>query len=134
MFMLSVNDAERFSDHAVNIVELAVRKDQQRVSISEDAQAELREMLERLEQMSAEVSKALAQKDRQAAKRALEIEDYLNHRQIELQQQHVRRLNHGECSLQAGLLFLDFVDNMEEMGDKLANIAEAVISGLRWER
>ena len=91
-------------------------------------------MLERLGQMVTEVSQALAQKDRNAAKRALEIEDYLNHRQIELQQQHVRRLNQGECSLQAGLLFLDFVDNMEEMGDKLANIAEAVISGLRWER
>ncbi len=134
VFMHSVNDAERFSDHAVNIVELAERKDQQRVSISEDAQNELREMLERLEQMVTEVSQALAQKDRKAAKRALEIEDYLNHRQIELQQQHVRRLNHGECSMQAGLLFLDFVDNMEEMGDKLANIAEAVISGLRWER
>lgn len=134
VFMHSVNDAERFSDHAVNIIELAVRKDQQRTSISEDAQTELREMLERLEQMAAEVSQALAQKDRQAAKRALEIEDYLNHRQIELQKSHVSRLNQGGCSLQAGLLFLDFVDNMEEMGDKLANIAEAVISGLRWER
>jgi len=133
VFMHTVNDVERVSDHAVNIIELAQRKDEQRISLSEYAQGELREMLERVDQMLAEVSKGLAEKDRKAAERALEIEDYLNRRQVELQKNHVNRLNEGTCTLQAGLLFLDFVDNMEEMGDKLVNIAQAVISGLRWE-
>ncbi len=133
VLMHTVNDIERVSDHAVNIIELAQRKNEQRISLSEYAQDELREMLDRVEQMLAEVSKGLAEKDRKAAERALEIEDCLNRRQVELQKNHVNRLNEGTCTLQAGLLFLDFVDNMEEMGDKLVNIAQAVISGLRWE-
>ena len=83
--------------------------------------------------MIVEVSQALADKDPAAAGRALEMEEYINRRQAELQQNHVDRLSQGVCSLRAGLLFLDFVDNMEEIGDKLTNIAQAVISGLRWE-
>ena len=133
VFMHTVNDVERVSDHAVNIVELAQRKNEQKITLSRDAQNELHEILQRLEQMLADVSTGLTNSDRQAAEQALQTEDYLNTRQAELQQNHVKRLNQGTCKLQAGLLFLDFVDNVEEMGDKLANIAQGVLSGLRWE-
>ena len=133
VLMHTVNDVERTSDHAVNIIELAQRKDQQKIILSEEAQAELRELSGKVEQMLAEVSQALKDKDPGAARRALDIEEYLNRRHIELQQTHVDRLGQGVCSLKAGLLFLDFVDNMEEIGDRLTNVAQAVISNLRWE-
>jgi len=133
VLMHTVNDVERASDHAVNIIELAQRKSEQNIPLSDQAQAELRELSGKVEQMLAEVSQALTDKDPGAARRALDIEEYLNRRHVELQQSHVDRLGQGVCSLKAGLLFLDFVDNMEEIGDRLTNIAEAVISDLRWE-
>lgn len=133
VFMHTVNDVERISDHAVNIIELANRKADQKISLSDQAQTELRELSDRIDQMMAEVLQALDQKDSAAAQRALKIEEYINNRQAELQQNHVNRLSRGICSLRASLLFLDFVDNMEEIADKLTNIAQAVISGLRWE-
>ena len=43
MFMHTVNDVERVSDHAVNIIELAQRKDEQR-----QAQQQEREMLQQI--------------------------------------------------------------------------------------
>ena len=133
VLMHTVNDVERASDHAVNIIELAQRRSEQKISLSDEAEAELRELSGKVDQMLAEVSQALTDKDAGAARRALDIEEYLNRKHIELQQSHVDRLGQGVCSLKAGLLFLDFVDNMEEIGDRLTNIAEAVISNLRWE-
>ena len=133
VLMHTVNDVERISDHAVNIIELAQRKNQQKITLSEEAQTELRELYQQVDQMLADVSQALTARDSDTAAKALQIEDYLNRRQTELQQNHVDRLGQGTCSLQAGLLYLDFVDNIEEIGDKLTNIAQGVISGLRWE-
>ena len=133
VFMHTVNDIERVSDHAVNIIELAQRKTAQNVEFSEQALAELRELSQKVEQMAKEVLQALENRDSRAAHRALEIEDWINNRQAELKQSHVDRLNRETCSLQAGLLFLDFADNIEEMGDKLTNIAQAVLAGMRWE-
>jgi phosphate:Na+ symporter len=39
----------------------------------------------------------------------------------------------GVCSPQAGLIFIDLVDNIEKIGDHLTNIAQAVMGGLHWD-
>jgi len=46
---------------------------------------------------------------------------------------HVGRMSEGACSPQAGLIFIDLVDNVGKMGDHLTNVAQAVIGGLQWE-
>ena len=42
-------------------------------------------------------------------------------------------MSEGACSPQAGLIFIDLVDNVGKMGDHLTNVAQAVIGGLQWE-
>ncbi|MFP4171647.1 MAG: hypothetical protein ACLFV4_01940 [Candidatus Hydrogenedentota bacterium] len=37
------------------------------------------------------------------------------------------------CSAEAGLIFIDLVDNVEKIGDHLTNIAQCVIGGLQWD-
>jgi hypothetical protein len=34
---------------------------------------------------------------------------------------------------EAGLIFIDLVDNVEKVGDHLNNIAQGVIGGLQWD-
>ena len=53
--------------------------------------------------------------------------------QIELRHAHVQRLNDGSCKVLSGLVYLDFVDFLEKIGDHLTNIAQGLLSGLRWE-
>ena len=43
---------------------------------------------------------------------------------------HIIRLNEGQCTGQAGIVFVDIVSNLERIGDHSVNIAEAVL-GLR---
>ena len=38
-----------------------------------------------------------------------------------------------KCQLLSGLVFIDFVQNLEKIGDHLTNIAQSVLGGLRWD-
>ncbi len=76
---------------------------------------------------------ALENNDVNAAKSALGSEDKLNRMQIDFRRSHVQRMSRGNCSAEAGLIFIDLVDNVEKVGDHLTNIAQAVIGGLQWE-
>jgi len=129
----TVNDLERVGDHAVNIVEIAGRKINQKLSFSNSALAEAEQLRKQAEQMFDCIIAALENNDTEAAKSALVNEDNLNKMQMDFRRSHVRRMSEGVCSAEAGLIFIDLVDNVEKIGDHLTNIAQAVIGGLQWE-
>jgi len=129
----TVNDLERIGDHAVNIVEIAERKMDQKLSFSDLALVEAEELRNEIEQMLDYIIAALENNDIEAAKSALGNEDNLNRMQIDFRRSHVDRMSKGQCSPQAGLIFIDLVDNVEKTGDHLTNIAQAIIGGLQWE-
>ena len=128
----SVNDLERVADHAVNITEIAERKIDQKETFSPAATAEIQRMTSELELMFEDVLAAVDKGDLLAAERALVSEGKINQMQMDFRQSHVLRLTEQDCSPIAGLLFVDFVDNMEKIGDHLTNVAQGVIGGLQW--
>ena len=129
----TINDLERIGDHAVNIVEIAERKIEQKLSFSNSAETEANQLKSEAEQMCDHIILALENNDVNAAKSALGSEDKLNRMQIDFRRSHVQRMSRGNCSAEAGLIFIDLVDNVEKVGDHLTNIAQAVIGGLQWE-
>lgn len=128
----SVNDAERIGDHAENLVELAQRSIEQKQRYSEEALHELKGMFMETNFMIEDVLHALENLNTASAIRALKREEQLNRMQTELAKHHVDRLQNGKCDVLAGVIFMDFVDNLEKVGDHLTNIAQGVMSGLRW--
>jgi len=128
----TVNDLERVGDHAVNITEIAERKIDQRLSFSESAQSEAGQLKKEVNEMLDCISAALENNDIEAAKSALVNEEALNKMQMDFRRSHVQRMTEGMCSPEAGLIFIDLVDNIEKIGDHLTNIAQAVIGGLQW--
>ena len=129
----TVNDLERIGDHAVNIVEIGERKIGQKLSWSNPALAEAHILSNEIEKMCDDIIKALKDNNIKGAKSALAHENNLNRMQIEFRRSHVERMSGGICSPQAGLIFIDLVDNIEKIGDHLTNIAQAIIGGLQWE-
>jgi phosphate:Na+ symporter len=129
----TINDLERIGDHAVNIVEIAERKIEQRLSFSNSAETEANQLKSEAEQMCDYIILALENNDVNAAKSALDSENNLNRMLVDFRRSHVLRMSEGNCSAEAGLIFIDLVDNVEKVGDHLTNIAQAVIGGLQWE-
>ncbi|HUV66862.1 MAG TPA: Na/Pi cotransporter family protein [Sedimentisphaerales bacterium] len=129
----TVNDLERIGDHAINIVEIAGRKMDQKVIWSDSALAEADVLRKEIDEMCGRIITALEDNDVKAAKAALGNERNLNRMQIEFRRSHVERMGNAICTPQAGLIFIDLVDNIEKSGDHLTNIAQAIIGGLQWE-
>ena len=129
----TVNDLERIGDHAVNIVEIGERKIDQKISFSDSALTEAEQLRNEIEQMLDHIIAALENNDVEAAKSAMANEDNLNRMQLDYRRSHVDRMAGGLGSPQAGLIFIDLVDNVEKTGDHLTNIAQAIIGGLQWE-
>jgi len=130
----SVNDVERIGDHAENIIELAVRKQDQRLEISEQALGELRQIADHTLSMFDEVIHTLREQDDKAGLYVLKKEKLLNAMQVRLKENHVLRLQNHECHILSGLLFVSFVDNLEKIGDHITNIAQASLRHLRWSQ
>jgi len=128
----TVNDLERIGDHAVNIVEIAERKIDQKLAFSECALTEADRLKREVEQMFDRIISSLQEGDSRAAESALTNEKNLNRMQVEFRRSHVNRMRDGACTPEVGLIFIDLVDNIEKIGDHLTNIAQAVIGGLQW--
>jgi len=129
----TVNDLERIGDHAENVVEIAIRKIEQKLTFTESAMAEVGQLSREIDAMFDCVIEALDKDDPETAKRALPCERNLNQMQIDFRRSHVQRMRDGVCTPEAGLIFIDLVDNVEKTGDHLPNIAQAVIGGLQWD-
>lgn len=129
----AVNDLERIGDHAVNIVEIAERKLEQKIDFSSEAQAEAEQLKKEIKEMFDCVVDALEKDDPDEARRAHPHEEMLNRMQVDFRRSHVQRMSDAKCSPEAGLIFIDLVDNVEKTGDHLTNISQAIIGGLQWE-
>jgi phosphate:Na+ symporter len=123
----SVNDIERIGDHAENLAELAERKIEEKLPFSEQATSELKKMFDETNQMLNLVISAMETDSQEEAQRALKHEDILNKLQIQLRESHIQRLQNRECWVLSGVVFLDFVNNLEKVGDHLKNISLAVL-------
>lgn len=57
---------------------------------------------------------------------ALASEDKIDQMREEMRSQHIQRLRKGECSVDAGVLYIALLSNYEKMGDYCYNIATGV--------
>jgi phosphate:Na+ symporter len=127
-----VNDLERVGDHAVNIGEIAQRRIEQKLPFKGKEIDDLKKLVKLVDAMTESTMQALSRNDIESARAVLKKEDKLNHLQIELKEMHIRKVKKGKYNYLAGIIYNDFVDNMEKIGDHLTNIAQGVLRHMRW--
>lgn len=128
----SVNDIERVGDHAENLQELAERTMEENAPFSQEAVNELKGVYNEVNAMIEDVKRAIENDSHEYAQAALKREVTLNRLQVELRQHHIQRLNERKCFVLSGIIFLDFINNLEKIGDHLTNIAQAVMGSFQW--
>ena len=123
-----VNDIERIGDHAENIADNAVKRKEGDISISKDAQHELGEMLDMVNTIIRYSVDMFANGTIEHLQDIVQLEDAVDEKERELQQNHVDRLTKNECTPAAGMLFSDIVSGLERVSDHATNIAFSIYS------
>ena len=123
--MKIVKDIERMGDHFENIIELTEYQVTMKVKISESAMEVLYEMYHLTLSTVREAIIALDQNDKDMAKQVIEKEILIDKMERQVRKQHILRLSSGNCTPQAGMVYIDIISNLERIGDHAVNIVNA---------
>ena len=124
----AVDDFERISDHAENIIEYQQMIDEGEAKISELEMAELK-VLGDLAVKSLELSLKIF--DEECFEKVFDaeiIEDRVDETQKRIMKNHVERLMHENCDAQGSVIFTDMCTDLERCSDHAINIATALAS------
>ncbi len=121
-----VNDIERIGDHAENVADSAVRRKESNIVISKEAQRELGEMLDMVNTIVRSSVEMFANGTNEHLQDVVHLEEAVDEKERELQQNHVDRLTRNECTPEAGMLFSDIVSGLERVADHATNIAFSI--------
>jgi phosphate:Na+ symporter len=125
--MHMVNDLERIGDHCENLWQLCRRRSNQKIVFSDIAQQEIAEISKVTRGFLAAMVKALEERDTQIFAEAERLEDAIDQLEEELRNNHIRRLNTGECTVNSGLIFIDMLHNFEKIADHSLSLAKAIV-------
>ena len=130
----TVSDMERVGDHAENLAELAEEMKQEGISFSDTALEELNEKSTTTLGAYDNAVKALELDDITYAVKTSFLEDQVDAMEKKLRAGHIERLSNAECSVNAGIHFIDLLGNLERVSDHAMNIAQVVLNEHRAEK
>ena len=126
MLFNTVHDMERIGDHADNLREIVQYKLDNKVSFSNYAMEELREIYKNVEQAMDNAFLALSTKETAYVKAVDTYEKKVDELRDSFRESHISRINKGECNINAGVLFLEILTNLERISDHCVNVADVV--------
>lgn len=122
-----INDFERMSDHAVNIMESAKEMHTKNLSFSKNATREFEVFQAAIRKIVGMAVDSYATNDLENAKMVEPLEQVINGLNAEMKQRHIRRLRKGKCTIELGWVLQDLLTNFERVSDHCSNIAVCMI-------
>lgn len=122
----SISDLERIGDYAENIVEFADNLKASGNSFSETALKETNELKFLMTKLYENTVKAYKDFDNAAYNSALKIEDAVDKVTGEMEQNHIKRLSEGTCSVEAGAQYLSLATSAERVADHFINVVKTI--------
>lgn len=120
----AVNDIERISDHGENIAELGKNLIKEKLTFSEHAQDEIKEISNLAINNFKDSMKCLEEINLELRKRVHENEKQVDLLEIGYRNHHLQRLNEGRCTVDSGVIYFDILANLERISDHSKNIAD----------
>lgn len=123
-----VIDVERIGDHAVNIMDDALKEKNQKIEFSKEGRDEMLTMYEKVMEIYEKAVEIFVNEDKSKFDEVDRLEDVIDQMKIDCQEGHVKRMASGKCSIESGLVFTDLVIGYERIADHAVNIAFSILS------
>lgn len=128
-YLRIIGDFERIADHSVNILESAEEMQQKGIAFSAAALQEYATMAGAVREVSALAYDSFVSGDVQAARQVEPLEQVIDDLKEEMRTRHIRRMQQGNCGIEAGFIWSDLLTNLERVSDHCSNIACCMIEG-----
>ena len=123
-----VTEFERLGDHAVNIMESAEEMSKENSRLSDEALSEIDILRRLIGRILENANLAFVKRDVEAARHIEPMEEVVDDLVNSLHDNHTDRLKEGRCKVNAGIVFLDLLTNLERISDICSNIGVATIA------
>ena len=127
IFLHTLTDFERISDHAFSIANNAKELHEKGFVLSDEALHELSVMMSAVREITETTIEAFAGQDITLAERVEPYEEVIDDLSDQIKLNHVERLQQGICSIEQGFVFNDLVTNYKRISDHCSNIAVAIL-------
>ena len=122
----NIGDIMRIAEIADNLTKYTRRSIDQNLVFSDSVKAELRKMVEKIEELFTLTKKIIVERDKALLPQIDSTEDEIDGFRKRLIDSHIERLNTGECRPESSSVFINLVSNLERLGDHLTYIAHTV--------
>ena len=119
----TTTDFERIGDYATNINEFAERIKKEQVTFSPTALEELAILFTAVSEIIDIAVAAFADNDDEKAKQVEPLEEVIDDMVQYLRDSHINRLKTGDCTINAGIVFLETLTYLERASDQCSSVA-----------
>ena len=124
----SSRDLERIGDHAEALININDYLQRKSVQFSNSALEELEDIYRQTSEFVKDALESVENNDLEMAESLIERHEAINKMERVLRKTHIKRLNNGECSTQAGVNFIDIISHYTRVSDHAMNLAEKVLA------
>ena len=126
-YLHSVGDLERISDHALNIAQLAQKMSEEKIEFSGIALKELNILFSLIKNVSTTMVDGFMSNDVEISYKVQPLEQIVDKVTDKMRENHIERLQRGECNIEGSYIFNDLLNNYERVSDHCSNISLATI-------
>ncbi len=122
-----IGDLERISDHSINVLESAEELYEKKLELTPHAREEMATLCSAIREILDLAATSFASNDFMLAYDVEPLEEVIDRIKDTLRDNHIRRLQKGKCTVEAGFIWNDLLTNLERVSDHCSNIAVCVI-------
>ena len=127
MLLRLVTEFERIGDYAINLMERAEVLYDKQAKFSDHAMEELTIIGAAVEEILQLARESFHNRSEATACMVEPLEETIDMMEDALKLQHIHRLKNGLCTIDAGLVFLETLTNLERISDHCSNVAVCLI-------